>query len=193
MNRRLKAGATCVSTALVLGLSCTRVGRAQEGPARFGDKRQVVITTDAAFSLSRTENSTRFAGSTTELLLRPAIDYFVIDRLSTGTFVGYQQSSDAIIKVNRFEVGARVGYAIPLSESFSVWPKLGASFSTGSARRFEDGTYTAWAGTLDAFVPLQLHAAQHFIVGLGPALAFDFAGERKNTVYSVHLTLGGWI
>ena len=189
------------SMALALGLLGARSVRAQEAPvpqepAAFGAKGQVVITTDAAFSVSRSEEKSAPQGTTTRILLRPAIDYFVASQLSTGAFVGFEKSSTDFPGLGTaervtFEVGSRVGYAIPLSERFAVWPKLGVSFSTGSVKGYAGDS--AWAATLNAFVPFEVIAAPHFLVGLGPDLDLDFAGERKRTVYSLHLTIGGWL
>lgn len=199
MARQLRRGAT--SMALTLGLFGARIGHAQEAgtqevPSQFGAKRQVVITTDAAFSVARSEEKSPRASTSTRILLRPAVDYFVASQLSAGVFVGFEKSSSdfpglGTAELVTFEVGSRMGYAIPLSDSFSVWPKLGASFSTRSVKGY--GVDPAWAATLNAFVPFQLAAAPHFLVGLGPDLDIDFAGERKRTVYSLHLTIGGWL
>src|SRR5215207_8615624 len=85
----------------------------------FGLARQLAISSDAGFSLSNTSISGQ-DGSATALVLRPAVDYFVIDNLSIGGFLGVEYTSSPGGSSTVFAVGPRVGYNVPLSRSFSI-------------------------------------------------------------------------
>jgi hypothetical protein len=179
---------------------------APESPAgRFGLKSELAISSDAGFSISNTSISGR-GGSTTTLQLRPAIDYFVIDDLSVGGFVGVDYARTSGAHTTTFSIGPRVGYNFTLSEKFSVWPKAGFSYSTTSVSVNQGATpvgggavemvstSTSSSGlALNLFVPFMSHPVQHFFLGFGPALDVDLTGDVKATTIAGRLTIGGWI
>src|SRR4029078_5072656 len=67
--------------------------RVQRTPAtRFGEKGQKAISSDVGLSLSNTSVS-GVSGSSTVLVLRPALDIFVAESLSVGGFVGVEYAS----------------------------------------------------------------------------------------------------
>jgi hypothetical protein len=67
---------------------------------------------------------------------RAAVDGFVTDRLSLGGALGFfSQSGDA--DLNGFLISPRVGYAVPISEAFTFWPRGGLTYmSRGDASQF---------------------------------------------------------
>jgi len=163
----------------------------------FGARGQLAISSDAGLSISNTSTSGR-GGSTTRLELRPAVDYFVIDNLSVGGFLGLEYSHVPTGHSTSFAIGPRVGYNIPLSRLFSVWPKAGLSFTsvsqTVSATATEAETSTNSSNlAVNLFVPVMLHPAEHFFLGFGPALDADLTGDVKSTTIAGRLTIGGWI
>lgn len=160
----------------------------------FGAKRQLAISSDAGLSISSTSMS-GVDGSTTTLLLRPAIDYFVIDNLSVGGFLGLEYTSTDGGSSTSFAIGPRVGYNIPFSERFSVWPKAGFSFSSTSVDidGIDGPSRTNTALALNLFVPVMFHPVEHFFLGFGPALDTDLSGDAKVTTIAGRLTLGGWM
>ncbi|HVW24719.1 MAG TPA: hypothetical protein VHC69_05085 [Polyangiaceae bacterium] len=156
--------------------------------AIFGGKHQLAISSDAGFYISNTTVSNG-GGSTTSILLQPAVDYFVIDHLSVGGFLllNYQHTKGS--HSTTFGIGPRVGYDIPLSSFFSIWPKVGLSFSSVTGPG-PDANNLA----LNLFVPLMLHPAPHFFLGFGPALDVDLTGNQtKSTTIAGRLTIGGWL
>jgi hypothetical protein len=165
----------------------------------FGYKSQIAISSDAGFSLENTSQS-GVSGSTTTLILHPAMDYFIIDNLSLGGFVGVDYLSTQGGHTTTFSIGPRVGYNLPLSSYFSVWPKVGMSFASvsqsqdvvaaGGATTSVSTNSTALA--LNLFVPFLFHPVEHFFVGLGPALDIDLTGDNKTTTIGARLTTGGW-
>jgi hypothetical protein len=163
----------------------------------FGDRGQLAISSDAGLSLTNTSVS-GVDGSTTSLILRPAVDYFVIDHLSVGGFLGLAYVSTSAGSSTSFSVGPRVGYDIPVSRRFSIWPKAGLSIGHTSEDiddpDFEDDTGESNTSLqLNLFVPVMFHPVDHFFLGLGPALDQDLSGDNKATTIAVRLTLGGWI
>lgn len=170
--------------------------------AIFGTKGQLAISSDAGFELSNTSISD-VDGSTTRLILRPAIDYFVVDYLSLGGFLGLEYLSTPGGSTTQFSIGPRVGYNIPFSESFSFWPKLGFSLASTSVEAEDtetpDGVIvpgeeeSSTSLQLNIFAPVMFHPVEHFFLGVGPAFDLDLTGDEKATTIAARLTLGGWM
>jgi len=167
----------------------------------FGGKKQLAISSDAGLSISNTSIAD-VDGSTTTLLLRPAVDYFVIDYLSIGGFLGVQYDSTSGGSTTAVSIGPRVGYNIPLSERFSIWPKVGFSFASTSQETddvtengvtIEGESETSTSLQLNLFAPFMFHPVQHFFIGFGPAFDLDLTGDSKATTIAARLTLGGWL
>src|SRR5262249_16202651 len=126
---------------------------------------------------------------------------FVIDNLSIGGFLGLDHISSEGGSSTSFAIGPRVGYNIPFSARFSVWPKAGLSFSSTSVdvddeqlppvAGDDDESNTAIA--LNRFVRGMFHPVEHFFIGFGPALDTDLSGDEKVTTIAGRLTLGGWL
>jgi len=162
----------------------------------FGNRGQLTISTDAGLAISSTSTS-GVDGSTTSLTLRPAVDYFVVNNVSVGAFVGLDYKSTSGAHATTFAIGPRVGYNFAFSERFSFWPKLGFSYSTSSTSAdttpavgdSATGNHLA----LNVFAPLMFHPVQHFFLGFGPALDTDLTGDAKQTTIAGRLTIGGWL
>jgi hypothetical protein len=166
--------------------------RVNSPSGRFGLKGQKAVSSDAGLSISNTSISGADESSTT-LLLRPAFDYFLVDSVSLGGFVGVEYTSGAGSTTSIISIGPRVGYNLPLSERLSVWPKVGFSLANTTSDP-EVGDEESNTGTqLNLFAPLMFHPVQHFFLGLGPALDVDLSGDQKATTVAVRLTIGGWI
>jgi len=167
----------------------------------FGLDGQLAISSDAGLSISNTSISGQ-DGSATSLVLRPAVDYFVIDNLSLGGFLGVEYNSSPGGSSTVFAIGPRVGYNVPLSRMFSIWPKIGFSFASTSQEQddvtmgditIEGDDETSTSLALNAFVPVMFHPVEHFFLGFGPALDTDLTGDSKATTLAGRLTLGGWM
>jgi hypothetical protein len=176
--------------------------RADSPSGRFGDRSELAISSDAGFSLSST-NLSGSSGSTTTLILRPAVDYFVIDSLSIGGFLGLEYAAPPGGSTTALSIGPRVGYNLRFSDSFSVWPKVGLSFASTTqkedATTLPDGTrvdptdVSSTSLQLNLFLPVLFHPAQHFFIGVGPAFDLDLTGSNKATTIALRLALGGWV
>ena len=167
----------------------------------FGLRGQLAISSDAGLSISNTSISGQ-DGSATSLVLRPAVDYFVTDGLSLGGFLGVEYNSAPGGSSTVFAIGPRVGYNVPVSRSFSIWPKIGFSFASTSQEQddvtmgdvtIEGDDESSTSLALNAFVPLMFHPVEHFFLGFGPALDTDLTGDAKATTLAGRLTLGGWM
>lgn len=160
--------------------------------AWFGGKGQLAILAEAGVVFSHTSISGRDDSSTT-LVLRPAVDYFVIDHLSVGAFTGVSYEKAAGASSTTYGIGPRVGYSIPFTERFSVWPKAGLSFNSTKIKTdtpaFSD---TNKAIALNLFVPVMFHT-NHYFVGFGPGLDRDLSGDAKATTFALRLNVGGWL
>ena len=160
---------------------------------RFGLAGQKAISSDAGLSISNTSVSGA-DGSTTTLILRPAVDWFFTDAISFGGFVGVEYTSSPGGSSSIISIGPRLGYNLPLSDRLSVWPKAGLSLASTSVS--EDATDEDDSNTsvqLNLFVPLMFHPVQHFFMGFGPALDVDLSGDSKATTIAARLTIGGWL
>jgi hypothetical protein len=168
-----------------------------DSPAgRFGIKGQKAVSSDAGLSISNTSIDD-VDGSTTTLVLRPAVDWFFANDISLGGFVGVEYNSAPGGDSTVISLGPRVGYNLPLAERLSLWPKAGLAFASTSVsddgNGIDDDEETNTSMQLNLFVPLMFHPVQHFFLGLGPALDQDLSGESKATTIAARLTLGGWI
>jgi hypothetical protein len=170
------------ATAILLASGQARA----QGQARFGDAGELAISSD--FYLSLQSYFFSRGGSASELILAPAADYFVIDKLSLGGQVIFHldQASQTT-----FGVKPRIGYNIPISDLVSFWPDGYILFTTTSNN---NGPSTN-AFAIGAFAPFLLHPAQHFFIGLGPdfqtELVHDPGGNRVTQI-GVMSTVGGW-
>jgi hypothetical protein len=166
----------------------------------FGQKGQLAIMGEGGAMFTHTSVSGR-NGSTTTVLIRPAIDYFIIDHLSLGAFTGVEYSSATSSSTTTYGIGPRVGFDIPFSERFSLWPKAGLSFNSTTIKldpitvggiRTPASSASNTALDLNLFVPIMFHS-NHYFAGFGPSLDTDLSGSPKATTFAARLILGGWL
>lgn len=163
-----------------------------DGP-RFGDTGILAISSDVALSIER-QSTSGVPGGTTTIQLAPAADYFVGGRFSLGGFIGFDYVKAGDNDATRFAIGPRLGYDYRLSDMVSLWPRAGVSLAVTSADNAgpgdsaEDTTFA-----LNLFVPLMVHPARHFFIGLGPFLDTDLSGDARTTTFGLKLTTGGWL
>lgn len=181
-----------------LTTTTTRTGPAEQ----FGDRGQIAISSEMGLTIENTTISGG-SGSTTNLQLQPAVDYFVAHDFSVGAFVLFDYTSASAGHSDTFGLGARVGYNFTISDLLSVWPKAGLSFASNSSTTSESlagappgtSTSTTVSGSnlaLNLFVPLMFHPAPHFFVGFGPFLDTDLSGDARATTWGGKMTIGGW-
>jgi len=162
------------------------------GPGGFGDTGQVAIGSDFAIGFDFAAKS-----GDASVALAPAVDYFLAPRLSVGVQIrGEHLAADAGSRT-AFGLGPRVGYVLPLGETFSLFPRLGLAYShisetiKGPPKIENSGDFL----TLFLYAPVQFHPVPHFFVGLGPLLRLDVADENARVgrfQIGLSSTVGGW-
>jgi hypothetical protein len=166
----------------------------------FGTKHQIAISSEAGALFSNTSVSGVDDSSTT-FVLRPGVDYFLLNRLSLGAFFGVESQSQAGGSSTTFGIGPRVGYDIPFSDRFSVWPKVGFSYNATTVKvdsrnvggiNIPSSSTSNNAVALNLFAPFMFHT-NHYFAGVGPALDTDLSGDAKATTFALRVTLGGWL
>ncbi len=170
---------------------------AQQRRERFGDKKQIAIAGNFNIGADQTlgEYGTSKIESTT-LVVAPAADVFVSDRLSLGGQLTYVQSSTSAFfaSADYVSIGLapRIGYALPLSELWSLYPRV----SLGDDRAL--GAIKTVRVTATAFVRVLAHLAQHFFLGAGPFIShvvldgeYDSDQQIINS-HGVRSTIGGY-
>lgn len=166
----------------------------------FGARGEIAISSEAGATYTHTSVSGG-SGSTTSLVLRPGVDYFLINRLSIGAFVGIDRKTTPFDSTTTWAIGPRVGYDVAFSDHFSIWPRIGFSYNSISLKTDAqnlNGIPTASSSesnhaiALNIFAPFLFHT-NHYFAGVGPALDTDLSGDHKMTTWGIEVTLGGWI
>jgi hypothetical protein len=170
--------------------------RVNSPSGRFGTKGQKAVSSDAGISVSNTSIS-GVDGSTTTLVVRPAVDWFFAESISFGGFAGVEYNSAPGGSSSVISIGPRLGYNLPVSDRLSVWPKLGFSLANTTVNDDsavgDDEEESNTSIQLNLFAPLMFHPVQHFFLGFGPALDIDLSGDAKATTIAARLTIGGWL
>ncbi len=166
----------------------------------FGEHGQLAIMGEAGALFTHTSVSGA-DGSTTTIVIRPAVDYFVIDHLSVGAFTGLEFSSLPGGSTTTYGIGPRVGYDIPLSERFSLWPKAGLSFNSKTVKQdavniggfsTPESSDSNTSLAFNLFVPVMFHS-NHYFAGFGPSVDTDLTGSPKATTIAARAVFGGWL
>lgn len=190
-------------------------------PARFGDRGELVVTADSSISISSTAYSV-FDAKYFYAAFSPGFDYFIVRGVSLGLDAGvsYANAKGYVIgglaetTTTTVSAGARVGVNVPLSDAFSLYPRLtlGAEtvsreitlpLTTGLDVNAPVGGVprktTTGGAFVTAFVPILLHPARHLFVGAGPGVSHELGnatgapalGGPRTTVFG-RLVVGGW-
>jgi hypothetical protein len=159
--------------------------------------------------------------SSTTISVQPAGDYFVEHNLSVGGAIFFRYSnvvSAIYTQAKSVSDGfyVRLGYNLPIGDLVSLWPvvaigawethhKLSAPengyTSTVNGVRVDVGRSTELKETAvyaELYVPLLLHPASHFFLGIGPDMFVDLShsagtASNKRTFLGVSTTIGGWL
>lgn len=131
-------------------------------------------------------STTMNGGSSTNISVQPALDYFVAPNVSVGGVLGIMHGDGSALgmmlpggaTVTSFTVEARGGYNFAINDMFSVWPTLGLEYMHASIS--DNGISASGYGlTLILNVPVLWHPASHFFVGLGPMLRTDLIAKAE--------------
>jgi hypothetical protein len=172
----------------------------------LGAVGQIAISDDLLLSASRSTQS--FMGqsaSSTDLLLQPALDFFVAPNLSIGGQVRLGVSSSNLNGDNSTKtIGLlpRIGYNIPIGPIASIWPRASLAYvhysNSTNGGAYSTSSYTA---SFILFVPVLFQPAPHFFIGGGPYLSADLISKfeaggtstdtAKTTSFGLMSTVGG--
>ncbi len=162
--------------ALMLGMSAAaassqpvmEVERVELDNARWFSRRgAIVLNGGSHFSMGGLTRLSGRDGTAFSLNVSPAIEFFVIDRLSLGGALTLIYVSGQIYQ---FYLGAgpRIGYAFKLSSQFSLWPSLSATFGFSRRGGISDSRIQAFMLSFTLATPFLFHATRQVFVGLGP-------------------------
>ena len=105
--------------------------------------------------------------------------------------------------VGRVGGAVRAGVDVPLGASVSIYPRLSLGYGVESFSYAFAGVVTAGHdeyGYVDLYLPLLVHPARHFFVGLGPEVSTDLSRtytpgnvSDQSTSVGAGLIVGGWL
>lgn len=156
------------------------------GPG-FGTTGQFVISMGATADEHLFFHKASGGGWT--LHLAPALDYFIVPRVSVGGVLAYTHGSGGGTNAsgsNAITFGARAGYNFDINDRFGVWPMGGIIVDWFSANHVST-TNTFFS----VFAPFLFHIAPHFFVGAGPSFLANLSGPDANQ-YGIDSIIGGW-
>jgi hypothetical protein len=178
------------AVAVGLGLSGAAAAQATEAvqepeAVHFGQRGQVVL--DNAFFV---DGGYTWVGTNLGFFtLQPSADLFVLENLSVGVTLSVGGNFTDDFQALRLGAGVRTGYALPLAERISLWPRLSASvFREHIETDFEEDS-SAFV-CFELFAPILVHPTRGFFIGVGPAGSLD-VGDREGVTLGVHTLLGG--
>ncbi len=198
-------------------------------PARFGSPGVVVVTADSSLGLSSTSYGGTSNARSFYASISPGFDYFVVRNVSLGVNLeiaraytrGYiPDGLDRLLEYEStiFALGPRVGWAIPLDERVTLYPRVGAGVEHDHASQVVlTGSYPSLpssvvsiqnrylpntsapenrtTGYLHVFVPVLFHPVPSFFVGFGPALYHGGAARTPDagarTTLAARTVVGG--
>jgi hypothetical protein len=149
------------------------------------------------FSTARTEleptggRTVRGSLEGTRFWLAPSADYFVLRGLSIGAraqldISRMENAADTALETKGYGLTLvpRVGYAIPLSDAVTLWPRLGAGYSyyqsetTGTTQPPSEYTRGVWQA--EAELGLVVLLGKHGYVNVGPRFSAHFVNAEIN-------------
>jgi len=117
-----------------------------------------VVTNDAGLAYGQQVGN----GGAATFSLRPALDYFVINRLSIGGAVEFDYTSGKP-NFTQFRIAPEIGYELSLCDTWSFWPQASLSVAVPNPG--------ATSVALTIFAPFLVHPSEHFFFGAGPGFS----------------------
>jgi hypothetical protein len=149
--------------------------------ANFGAATQWVISVESANAGS----TALYLHSGWEINIHPALDYFLVTNLSVGGTVGFRYNSGGDTS---FDIGARVGYVLPITGPIGFWPTAGVYTNYDHTGNHTSSTNA----TLGIFAPFLWHPVPHFVLGLGPTFNLGLSSGNGQE-YGLDFIIGGWL
>ena len=184
----------------------TMVSRATAAaPEHFGEPGQLVI--DQSFMLGASSASFALEGiaeyRSNQVTLAPAVSWFAARRLSLrlGSSFSHSWASaghGSWGRATRVGVSPGIGYALPLGQHMSLWPRVSAHAAKSWYESDNIGAFSTVGMSFGALAPVLWHPADHFFIGVGPGISWQFQGDRfatleySNNTFFLMSTLGGY-
>ena len=144
----------------------------------FGEQGQLAFSNEGFVGFDKTNN----VGW--NLILKPAVDYFILPAVSAGVVLAYSLASG---DTKVFGIGARAGYNLNVTENLGVWGKVGVAYQHASV-----GNLSASTTWLTLFVPILYHLMPHLYIGAAPYYNLKVAGDGEHN-YGFTYVIGGWL
>jgi hypothetical protein len=186
------------------------------GP-RFGDAGEIVLTNALVANVS----SEGYAGTNSSVVgvsVGGTVDYFLIPHGSIGLLAeesysnvtGIDAASHATTRTvsNTTSFGPRVGADVPMGRWLSTYFVGSFEFGFRNYDETENGAENEEKESISAvklYVPVLVHPAPHFFVGLGPSIYYEFAHsvsfpnvplaasiQNRELDLAIGSTVGGW-
>lgn len=174
----------------------------------FGEAGRIAFSGSVVF-LRSTEGSPPAdadpaAPGRTQLIVSPALQFFVAENLALGAHVSFGLGwVDDVSRTIGVGLYPTVGYNLRFGERWSILPELFFGFRTGTIKIVPAFPFAAPASaftnvTIGASVPLLFHPATHLFIGLGPFFStdlvatFDSRDQAKATLFAIQSVIGGW-
>lgn len=146
--------------------------------------------------------------SATTFFVAPALDVFVLDRLSIGGAVQFQWQQQSVElqpggafdlpSTLGFHILPRVGYLFRIGDRVALWPRIGAGYTTSQVATAPGVKRTSSGLLLEADIGLLYRVNEVFFLRLAPALTLSPLGDttinsgasRSTTFLAFSSTLG---
>jgi hypothetical protein len=188
--------------------------RVEPSAPRFGARGEILLDGEAGGGIGWTQYHETSVAEIFSAGISPGIDYFIAKNFSVGVSLSayYARSKSygadsAIVQSSStsFSGGPRLGFSIPLGESFSIFPR--ATFGVESMRTEVSaadqgkspavptalglGTTTRKGPYVTVFVPILYHPKPHVFIGVGPELFHEFGQAGGADVGGERTTISG--
>ena len=169
------------SMAMAVVLVCAMATSAWAGD--LGERGAMSINGAFALDLSSHSNDQN-DNTVTSITVAPNGDLFVIPNVSLGGGLIVRYNKSGNVSTTSYGAQGRAGYYLPIG-SAGIWLMAGFAYLHGdSSIDTVLGTTggTSDTFTLQVFMPLVVHLAPGFFIGLGPAISQDLVySDNDNT------------
>src|SRR4029077_8192075 len=116
---------------LVVLITCAGA-RPASADGGFGAPAQIAVSADLQLDITHRSQG---GASRTTVMIRPALDYFLLPSFSVGGFVGFQQTSASFgplagnTDLTEVSLGARAGYDLRITDLLSLWGQARLSYA----------------------------------------------------------------
>jgi hypothetical protein len=179
---------------LLAMLAASTAAAAQDRPD-FGHAGQVLPL--GSIAIQRISSSASNSNTATLVQLAPGLLVFAADNVLLGGDLVYQSISQGSTSLSSWGVDLNAGGGFNIAPRVSVLLIGSVGYLSQSASGLSSSRTSVLLG---GSLPLLVHVAPHFFVGIGPQLATEisatvsnFSGDvPKATTFAIKSIIGGW-